>query len=58
MPDNVYRCYVEKRPGFDIASNAVKNELSTVLGLEGIALRLFNRYDVQGLPDNAWLEVS
>ena len=34
----VYRIYVEKKPGFDVEANGLKNELT--------GLRLLNRYDV------------
>ncbi|MCL2030719.1 MAG: AIR synthase-related protein, partial [Oscillospiraceae bacterium] len=54
MRDTVYRCYVEKRPGFDSASRGVQKELSAVLRLPGVRVRLFHRYDAQGLPEESW----
>ncbi|MCL2111250.1 MAG: phosphoribosylformylglycinamidine synthase [Clostridiales bacterium] len=57
MGDKIYRCYVEKRPGYDIAAKALQAELSDALGLQGVGVRIFNRYDVQGLTPDAWTEV-
>ena len=46
----VYRIYVEKKPGFDVEAQQLKNELSTILGIKGLSgLRLVNRYDVEGI---------
>ena len=33
MPDKVYRCYVEKKSGFDVAANALQTEISKALGI-------------------------
>ena len=57
MMNNIYRCYVEKRPGFDVAAKAVQNELSEVLGLKDISIRLFNRYDIQGIQEDNWADI-
>ena len=52
----VYRVYVEKKPGFDVEAQALKNELVTLLGMSGLTgLRLLNRYDVEGI-DQALFE--
>ncbi|ACV21711.1 Phosphoribosylformylglycinamidine synthase [Slackia heliotrinireducens] len=46
----VYRVYVEKKPGFDVEAQQLKNELKDILGIDGItAVRLVNRYDVEGI---------
>ena len=46
----VYRVYVEKKPGFDVEAQALKNELVSLLGITGLTgLRLLNRYDVEGV---------
>ena len=46
----VYRIYVEKKPGFDVEAQQLKNELCTILGIKGLTgLRLVNRYDVEGI---------
>ena len=57
MPDKVYRCYVEKRSGFDVAAKAIQAELSEVLRLPNINVRIFNRYDIQHLPAKSWSDV-
>ena len=54
MEERVYRCYVEKRSGFDIAAKGVQAELSEFLGLPGVHVRFFNRYDIQNLPHDKW----
>ena len=46
----VYRCYTEKREGFDIEAQALLNELRTVLGLHALeSVRILCRYDSEGL---------
>ena len=46
----VSRVYVEKKPGFDVEAQQLKNELTSILGVEGLeSLRLINRYDVEGI---------
>ena len=46
----VYRIYVEKKPGFDVEANGLKNELVSLLGIKELTgLRLLNRYDVEGI---------
>ncbi|WP_102338457.1 phosphoribosylformylglycinamidine synthase [Collinsella provencensis] len=48
----VSRVYVEKKPGFDVEAQQLKNELRTILGIEGLSeLRLINRYDVEGIDE-------
>ena len=48
----VYRIYVEKKPGFDVEANGLKNELVSLLGIQSLAgLRLLNRYDVEGIDE-------
>lgn len=47
---NVSRVFVEKKPGFDVEAQHIREDLVNNLGLKGItALRLLNRYDVSGL---------
>ena len=46
----VYRIYVEKKPGFDGEAQGLKHELVELVGIKGLkALRLLNRYDVEGI---------
>ncbi|MCL2044121.1 MAG: phosphoribosylformylglycinamidine synthase [Treponema sp.] len=55
--EKVYRCFVEKKPGFDISAKAVQNELSHFLTLPSVTVRIFNRYDIQNLPRDSWPHV-
>ena len=49
----VYRIYVEKKEGLRQEAASIKNELCSVLGIEGLTgVRLVNRYDVE-LADEA-----
>lgn len=46
----VRRLFVEKKEGFDLEAGRVLADLRDTLGIPGLeALRLFNRYDVEGL---------
>ena len=46
----VYRVYVEKKPGFDGEAQGLLNELTGLVGIQGLTnLRLLNRYDVEGI---------
>ncbi|MDR0453700.1 MAG: phosphoribosylformylglycinamidine synthase [Deferribacteraceae bacterium] len=54
MDSRIYRCFVEKRPGFDVAALAIQTELSAVLRLNSMNVRLFNRYDIQNLAADRW----
>ncbi len=46
----VQRLFVEKKTGFDIEARAMLSDIKETLGFGNItALRLFNRYDVEGL---------
>ena len=46
----VYRVYVEKRPGLTVEADALKNDLTSFLGLAGLeSVRILNRYDAEGL---------
>ena len=48
--DQVFRCYTEKRPGYQVEAGNLKRDLTEQLGIRGLTeLRLFNRYDAQGL---------
>jgi len=51
----VYRIYVEKMPGYDHEAHALKNELTSFLGIKGItALRVLNRYDVENIEESVY----
>ncbi|MBQ5672235.1 MAG: phosphoribosylformylglycinamidine synthase, partial [Oscillospiraceae bacterium] len=46
----VYRVYVEKKPGLRHSADSLKEEIRAVLGIKELTdLRLFNRYDVEGI---------
>ncbi|HJJ39378.1 MAG TPA: phosphoribosylformylglycinamidine synthase, partial [Methanocorpusculum sp.] len=48
----VYRIFVEKKPGVSQETSALKNEITTLLGIKGITkVRIFNRYDAEGLSE-------
>ncbi|MDO5377481.1 MAG: phosphoribosylformylglycinamidine synthase [Clostridia bacterium] len=51
----VRRIYAEKRPGYDVAAQQLQRELCEALGTQAIErVRIFQRYDVEGLPDEAF----
>ena len=51
----VFRCFVEKKPGFDGAARALCRELTDAVGIQGLTgLRLLNRYDVEGVTDQVY----
>ena len=53
--EQVFRCYVEKRPGFDVEAMGVMRELREQLGISALTgVRILNRYDVDGLDQAAW----
>ncbi|MEG1878971.1 MAG: phosphoribosylformylglycinamidine synthase, partial [Pseudoflavonifractor sp.] len=53
---SVLRCYVEKRPGFDVEAMGLLRQLREQLGLTVLmGLRILNRYDVEGISPAAWL---
>ena len=51
----VRRIYVEKKPALRHEAGALLGELRTLLGISSLAgLRLINRYDVEGLDEDAF----
>lgn len=53
----VHRIYVEKRPGLRQEASALKEELASFVGLNGLTeVRVINRYDVQGVSPQAFEE--
>ncbi|MCI7474093.1 MAG: phosphoribosylformylglycinamidine synthase [Clostridiales bacterium] len=51
----VFRCYVEKKPGFDVEAGHLLGELKGTLGLSGLAgVRVIRRYDVEGVEQAAY----
>ena len=52
---NVFRCYTEKRDGFDVEAKALLKELTGVLGVSGLTgLRILNRYDAEGIDEETY----
>jgi phosphoribosylformylglycinamidine synthase len=51
--NRVFRCFTEKRTGFDVEAQSLAHDLRDNLGIRGMTgLRLINRYDVEGItPD-------
>ena len=47
----IRRLFVEKKRGEDVAAKRVKNDLANVLGLEVDDVRIFIRYDTEGMTD-------
>ena len=46
----VYRCFAEKKPGFDGEAVSVLNQLKEQLGIEALTdVRILHRYDVEGI---------
>ena len=46
----VYRIYVEKKSGLDNEATALKNEISTFLGIASVErVRIINRYDTENI---------
>ena len=46
----VFRCFTEKKPGFDIEAAGLCHDLKEFLGIGGLdAVRVFNRYDTEGI---------
>ncbi len=53
--NKVYRCFAEKREGFDVEARGLCAELRGNLGVKSLEkVRIFNRYDVQGIGDEAY----
>ncbi len=52
---NVFRCYAEKKPGFDVEARRLLDELRGELGLKGLTgVRILHRYDVEGIDQNTY----
>lgn len=48
----VFRCFTEKKPGFDVEAQGVLEQVRSFLGLANVEnVRIFNRYDVEGVSD-------
>ena len=48
----VYRIYVEKKKGLDHEATALKNEITTFLGISSLErVRILNRYDAENITE-------
>ena len=51
---SVYRIYVEKKPAFAVEADSTRRDIKASLGISLTNLRLFNRYDVEGIDEAAF----
>ncbi|OUN04212.1 phosphoribosylformylglycinamidine synthase [Flavonifractor sp. An92] len=55
---NVFRCYAEKKPSFDVEARRLLDELRGELGLKGLTgVRILHRYDVEGIDQNTYAAI-
>ena len=51
----VFRCYAEKKVGFDVDAQGLLEDIRGFLNVKSVsALRLFNRYDVEGITQSVY----
>ncbi len=51
----VYRCFAEKKAGFDIGAQALTADLRGQLGLTGLGyIRILNRYDIEDIEESVY----
>ncbi len=51
----VFRCFAEKKPGFDEKAQSLCKELQGALGIRGLSrVRILNRYDVEGISQDVY----
>ena len=49
MKSQVFRCFVRKRPGFDVEAQGLCRDLRGHQGIQELrGLSILNRYDIQG----------
>ncbi len=52
---SVYRCYSEKRPGFDVEAQSLCRQLREQLGVQGLeSVRILNRYDADRIDPQVY----
>ena len=52
---NVFRCFVEKKSGYDVEAEGLFHELRHTLGLTGLTgVRVLRRYDVEGVDETVY----
>jgi phosphoribosylformylglycinamidine synthase len=53
----VKRIYVEKKPGFNIEAQGLRQDLKENLGIRGLeSLRIINRYDISGITSEEYMQ--
>ncbi|MGI6578204.1 MAG: phosphoribosylformylglycinamidine synthase subunit PurQ [Eubacteriales bacterium] len=55
---SVFRCYTEKKPGFEVEANRLRSDLVDLFGLKTDYIRLFNRYDLEGIDTRSYNEAK
>ncbi len=50
----VYRCYTEKKKGFDVQAQLLLGELRGALGIQAEGVRILCRYDAEGLTEEGY----
>jgi phosphoribosylformylglycinamidine synthase len=50
----VFRCFTERKPGFDIEARALRNELALFFDIGTEYVRIFNRYDLEGIDGETY----
>jgi len=57
--NQVRRCFVRKRPGFDVEAQALCRDLREQLGIQGLtAVTILHRYDVEGVDGQVYEQVK
>ena len=52
---SVFRCYAEKKPGFDVEAQGLWKQLREQLGLESLeGVRILNRYDADRIAPEVY----
>ncbi len=55
MKSQVFRCFVCKRPGFDVEARGLCRDLREQLGIGGLSgLTIFHRYDAEGMTPGVY----
>ncbi|MDR0326254.1 MAG: phosphoribosylformylglycinamidine synthase [Oscillospiraceae bacterium] len=54
MKNQVFRIFVEKKPGHDVAARSLLRDITGFLGVSLTGLRLFLRYDAQGVSEEGF----
>ena len=55
MNMSVFRCYSEKKPGFDVEAQGLCRALQEQLNIEGLtSVRILNRYDADKIASKVY----